>query len=418
LSSLATGYLNGVTPYHYADYITNRMLYAGADVGTVAGGTGYSFTRASDGYYTNSDGTLTLFGSGALRRGDRGVLIEGSRTNLLVRSQEFDNASWTKQGGSITADAIAAPDGTITADLFTEDATLTNHRVFQNVTTTATATTASIFVKPVGRTLFLIRMSDSTNTARHAYFNASGAGSIGTLEAGMTATITALANGWYRLSATIGTAFAGSNPVVFAVTTTDNLTSHTGNGAAAAYFWGAQLEQASFQSSYVPTVAAAATRAADVLTYTAGVSYPLSLWAEWEATVSGTQSPAFVVLNLLASAANADNRSMLHAYQLSSAYLQVRSGGVTQMDNGAGGAITAGAVIRQAGRVSTNDGRMARNGTLSSQETSLTLPAVDPTIMRIGSEQGNDAFVFAYIRRAAVFTTALTDAQLQTTTGS
>jgi hypothetical protein len=46
------------------------------------------------------------------------VLIEGARTNLLLRSQEFDNASWTKRGtAAITANAIAAPDGALTADL-------------------------------------------------------------------------------------------------------------------------------------------------------------------------------------------------------------------------------------------------------------------------------------------------------------
>jgi hypothetical protein len=120
LAYSAKTYLGGVEPYHYADFINNRMLYAGADVGTVAGGTGYSFTRASDGYYTNSDGTLTLFGSGALRRGDRGVLIEGARTNLLLRSQEFDNAAWLKGGSAaVTANTQIAPDGTLTADTVT-----------------------------------------------------------------------------------------------------------------------------------------------------------------------------------------------------------------------------------------------------------------------------------------------------------
>ena len=49
----------------------------------------------------------------------RGLLIEEQRTNLLLRSEEFDNASWAKTNATITVNATTAPDGTTTADLIT-----------------------------------------------------------------------------------------------------------------------------------------------------------------------------------------------------------------------------------------------------------------------------------------------------------
>ena len=53
--------------------------------------------------------------------GPFGYFSEGSRTNLALQSQTFDNASWLKQAITValpvvTADQTTAPDGTTTAD--------------------------------------------------------------------------------------------------------------------------------------------------------------------------------------------------------------------------------------------------------------------------------------------------------------
>jgi len=47
-----------------------------------------------------------------------GVVPQGGRRNLLTWSEDFSNAVWSKQAGTtVTANQIAAPDGTTTADL-------------------------------------------------------------------------------------------------------------------------------------------------------------------------------------------------------------------------------------------------------------------------------------------------------------
>jgi hypothetical protein len=50
-----------------------------------------------------------------------GLLVEEQRTNLLLRSEEFDNASWTNSASLVTANTAVAPNGTLTADTLTPD---------------------------------------------------------------------------------------------------------------------------------------------------------------------------------------------------------------------------------------------------------------------------------------------------------
>jgi hypothetical protein len=58
-----------------------------------------SFTRASNGTRVNSAG-----------------LVEVCPWNLLEQSETFDNAVWSKTGVTVTANSVAAPNGTTTAD--------------------------------------------------------------------------------------------------------------------------------------------------------------------------------------------------------------------------------------------------------------------------------------------------------------
>jgi hypothetical protein len=415
LAYSAKTYLGGVAPYHWLDFINNRALYAGADVGNVTQATGYSFTRASDGYYQNSDGTLTLFGSGALRRGDRGVLIEGARTNLLLQSQTFDNASWTKSATTITADATTAPDGTTTADKLVEGSGGSFHTMSQNATAGAAAAfTFTIFAKASERTFLYMQMDAGAAMPadRFAYFNL-GTGAIGTTQANTTALIQALANGWYRCSIT-ATADADGGGVTCKLITAQNgsTINYSGDGTSGIFIWGAQAENAaSFPSSYIPTTTASATRAADVLTYTAGVSYPLSLWAEFERAVDTGGFETYFNIDDGSTA----NRADIYVDTSDLATFRVTAATTQQAGPTVAGSIAVGTVEKVAGRVATNSVNVARNSTLGTEDTSVTLPAT-PTRITIGLSAGAGAPPFGYIRRVAIIQGAGTDAQLQSMT--
>jgi hypothetical protein len=275
LLASATLQLGGIAPYHYWDFLNNRALFASADVGAVTSTPGWSYTRADaqSAYAETSAGVLVPFATGVLRRTDKGVLIEGARTNVCVRSQEFDNAAWTKNEATITANAIAAPDGTLTADQITDNTNSGSHCVYGGgfATTSGTTYTASVYAK-MGTLRYLSLRGDVTSSGQPWVTADLQAGTLTTNGAAVTASsISALANGWYRITLTWVSSSTGGGAIVIAAnnvsTSPSNAlgTSYTGTGQSA-YIWGAQVEAAAFPSSYIPTTTASATRAADVLT--------------------------------------------------------------------------------------------------------------------------------------------------------
>jgi hypothetical protein len=414
LAYSAKTYLGGVAPYHWLDFINNRALYASVDVGNVTQATGYSFTRASDGYYTNSDGTLTLFGSGALRRGDRGVLIEGSRTNLLVRSQEFDDAAWGKPNATVTANATTAPDGTLTADRVTFTAPTSTNSVSQNVTVAAGAYTASVFLKYVNTQWVQLFYPSSQFTGGVANFDLIN-GVIGSTVSG-TATITALGNGWYRCGLTRTSAGAGSVAVCQTVPVSSGAAGRFGSEVAGSYdIWQADFEAGSFPSSPIVTTTASATRAADVLTYTAGVSYPIQLWSEFERAVDTGVPEGIVQVDASSRAQRANmNISGVNADRLTAG----TTGGVSAAGSTMGVNVTVGANTKAAGRYQSGNVLVAQNGSLGTASTDPNNIPSTPDTLRIGDAGSAANPLFGYIRRIAIIQGAGTDAQLQSMTGS
>lgn len=212
-----------------------------------------------------------------------GLLIEATRTNLCLQSETMDNADWTKYQGSATANATTAPDGNTTADLFTENGALGTHVLFKALLAKAASAdpyTYSFWAKPNGRTRFQVYLAETLAPANgaQAQFDLTGSGSVfnssafgtGTL---ISATINRYANGWYRctLSATTSTAVTiGFQTLLISSGST---VSYTGDSVSGMYFWGAQLEQAAFASSYIPTTTGTVARAADVCTRTLGAEF-------------------------------------------------------------------------------------------------------------------------------------------------
>ncbi len=75
-------------------------------------------TRASARTCTKSDGTLVNLTSNqpCVAGSPIGLYSEVGVTNQCIRSEEFDNASWTKTNVTVTANQAVAPDGATTMD--------------------------------------------------------------------------------------------------------------------------------------------------------------------------------------------------------------------------------------------------------------------------------------------------------------
>ena len=206
-------------------------------VDAVTGASLVTFTRASSGTYVGSDGVLRT-----------------ATTNLLLRSEEFDNAYWTKTNSSTTQDAIAAPNGTITAEKLLTDTTSSSHVVRRDETVLASTNyTLSFYAKAAEYTFLSINHGHTLVSGYLTFFDLS-TGTVGTNAAGNTASIQSVGNGWYRCSVTRTTAVSQTSLSARAgACQSDNVASFVGDTASGIYIWGAQLEPSATVGEYIPT---------------------------------------------------------------------------------------------------------------------------------------------------------------------
>jgi hypothetical protein len=286
------------------------------------------------------------------------------------------------------------------------------HRVDQSITLTASGTyTFSVFAKADGYGFASLRIGSNG-----AAFNLSN-GNTGAISAGITARADNYGGGWYRLSIT-GTSASGS--VTFRINVESALQvaiDFAGDGTSGILLYGAQLETGSVATSYIPTTAAAVTRNADVVSLSGAVS----------GCIGQTQGTIY---------AEVDFRSPTNA----GAIIQLDSGDSTnRVFIGAGATINIGCIsggssytLPVTGSYLTGVNKIAvvygssnftayLNGVQigSATPTAGTFPTNLLTQFNVGSRISagvRGAFLNDRIRAAALYTTRLTNSELQSLT--
>jgi len=189
-----------------------------------------------------------------------GYLPESARTNLVQRSEEFDNAYWTKSNATVTANNAVAPDDTMTADRYivtTNGSSLVFSAPIALLSNTAY--TYSVFAKAgeIGQLSLSVNSTNNFIASPNASFDLLAGIQV---SGSSLATILPLSGGWYRLTITGVTINSPGSERLFL--------SIEGDATSGLFIWGAQLEEGSFASTYIPTTSASVTRPADILTYT------------------------------------------------------------------------------------------------------------------------------------------------------
>lgn len=262
-----------------------------------------------------------------------------ARSNLLAYTEQFDNAAWSNAGTgqTTTANAIVAPDGTMTADLQSGDGSVTSQGKFQAFTFTGDGEKcASVYLREgTGNTTVQLGLYDATAaTYRHriSVTWTAGVPSLATVSgSGTRYPVESLGNGWYRISySATGIVAANTNRWYL-------LTSGATATAGSVYVWGAQAENAVAPTTYQRVVTA--TDYADIglprnLTFD-GVDDSLATTGNVD--LSGTdKATAFAGVSKLSDAARAilfelgnslNNRVSIEAPPAATATYQWSAGG-------------------------------------------------------------------------------------------
>ena len=410
-----------VTLTHDLDFVSQVYQYVGAPYVTPTDLPGTTFSRATAAYGDDTADNLILFPSGVPRITNKGVLIEEGRTNVLLRSQEFDNVVWSKVRGSISANAALAPDGTQTADLFVEDTSTSNdHGVaYAWVYNFGAGTyTASTYAKPAGNNYLFVWLDNGSGVGHTVEIDlTTGASRITRQDSsswtGPVVTVLPAGSGWWRIVVTAATTQTlvqmrlYTAPVAW-VSGNYGTPTYTGGGVNGMYLWGAQVETGSFPTSYIPTTSASVTRNADVLA-SANDTNPSAYTVVAEFTVPLT-GPVYGRVWCWDDG-TVNNRTMVYYDRgLGQLYAVVDTGGVNQAAIYLG-VVTPGQTYKVAMAVAANDfAAICTGGTLGTDASGAV-----PSTNQFGygcSPASGDQFG-GVVRRVRRFSTRKTNSELQ-----
>ena len=326
----------------------------------------------------------------------KGYLAEPAATNLCLQSNAF-TTTWTASGPPTITKNVVGPDGATSAWTLTDGTGGADHITSGNITFTAAAYTASVFIKKtVGATTFpVLWMIDAgttttslctadTNNGVATVWTANGFGLA--MMAGASARCSSYNDNYWRFELTAtGTAVAYNFKFGPALTTTANQSSGTFSAATtgSAVFYGAQVELGSSATSYIPTTTTAVARNADALTYTGGDIANIKTLA-----CSFRREAGVSVLGAVTGVNDNTFNHYNYCYLNSATQFKFEgyAGGVEQWNTTASNAYTPGTQFKAASSTATNSILMDLNGTAQTADTVATVPVV--TRLDVGHIEG------------------------------
>jgi hypothetical protein len=361
-----------------------------------------SFSRASTATYSNAAGTLQTAATNAPRwdydpttHALRGLLVEEARTNIFPQSGNA--AAWAPLGAvvavpTVTANQVAAPDGTLTAAQVVYPAVVgagARSVLYQSPTVTANPYAFSVYLRgSVGGEQLYLTAEGPTARVR-----------------------VTLTTAWQRFTLLTGALTAG---VVYFMVGTD-LTdgAQTSTPAQTVYVWGAQVEAGAFATSYIATGATAVQRAIDSCTiqpanmgfYVAG---PVSWMAEFISMLQTVSGSAKIIAYPAAG-------SRAQIYQATSNNIGEYDGGAFV---GTANAITVNAVSKAASTWAANTGTVCLNGGAVASAATLTAGFSDAAAWGLGILQTGtpSESMSGTIRRVRYWPRVLSATELQSVT--
>lgn len=219
-------------------------------------------TTPANNYDSIPGNLLTYTGTTKMTRQSDGVYRYGPH-NIALQSEDFAT-TWIDFGGTVTTNDIAAPNGTLTADKYTENTSTSRHGKYLSYTAVAGENyTHALRVKAGTRSLVMLGLRTVTGTVGYAALFDLAAGTVASTyvvgaPTGVSNSIQSLGGGWYLISVSADAAstgiyfeFGASNST--SPTLLGNIPSYLGNGSGYYYVWGAHCYKNPADSTYIAT---------------------------------------------------------------------------------------------------------------------------------------------------------------------
>lgn len=380
---------------------------------------GVDVTRAGVATFVGSNGLIQLASPDTQRvdfsTGVSALLVEESRTNTVVYSEDFANASWVKGSATVSSNVLVAPDGTLTADKLVENSSTAEHLARNpSVSCTAGNYTASVFWNEDSeRNLFLrvVHSGDTTSTSSVVFYKDTL--SLGAVSGrGISATAKFFSDGWWLISLVFS--LSATRNVQHGVQTFTTTSIYLGDGTSGIYVWGAQLEAGAFPTSYIPTEASAVTRNADVATMT-GTNF-----SDWFNASEGTLQINFLSGSKVASIRSAaisdgTTANFMEMAIVSGAglgpYLFVVDNTVTQVSANGGVTFTANTFYSWVAAYKLNSFAWSRLGNTVVADNAGTIPPVNK--LTIGADSVGNAVLCGHVQKIMYWPQRLINAEVQ-----
>jgi len=216
---------------------------------------------------TDGSGDLSVVRATSATRVDANGLVEIPRTNLVLRSEEFDDAAWTKSNATITSNSIISPSGIQNADTLTGNGTFALHTISQNASlVSGTTYTISVYAKKnTNNFIQIIGGGVTFGSNVWANFDLNN-GVVGSVGSSTTARIENAGNGWYRCIITGAAILTTLNAAPFysLVTSATSVRAESNTLNTSFFLWGAQLEEGVTATEYIPTTSVIRTKFAGI----------------------------------------------------------------------------------------------------------------------------------------------------------
>jgi len=225
----------------------------------------FTFTRGSEATFVNAQGLIESTASNDAPRidystGAKAFLLENQSTNIIPYSEDF--SQWIPTRSSVSINNLISPDGTLNATKISETSDNGFHAIsiVSNVVS-GVSHTVSVFIKK-GTNEFVQFLFGTNNVTGNPYVNFDVNQGVFQNNGAISANIQDFGNGWYKCSITVTPAVTSFTFFVSSIQSISSYRVNTfvGNVNNNIYIYGAQLEQQSYATSYIPTSGASATR--------------------------------------------------------------------------------------------------------------------------------------------------------------